>query len=77
MSDIISPKEANCSNCKFSHMMPQDLNLRICKGAPPQAVLVPVPGGARMEHHFPLVNATNDACALHRFRVIDADINNV
>ena len=46
--------------------MKQDITKRLCKGAPPQVILMPTTSGPQMRFHFPLVDSVMDGCALHK-----------
>lgn len=68
-----------CSQCRFGHLVPHDIKVRQCWGAPPQAMLTPA-GGGKVGVNFvrPIVGAGDDTCALFQLRLMPAaqpDIN--
>lgn len=67
---IIKPKMAPCcGGCHFSDPLPQDLKMIICKGLPPQMVVVGVTAqGPQLMPCYPNLPRGNPGCALHRER---------
>lgn len=49
-----------------SRVVKEDLTQRICRGTPPQIVLMPVHGGLQQQHHWPLVSAADEGCSLYK-----------
>lgn len=58
-----------CGNCVHSRIVKQDLTQRICRGAPPQIVIMPVPGGVQQQHHWPVVDAGDEGCGLYKMKL--------
>ncbi len=58
-----------CGNCIFGAVVSQDLTKRVCKGMPPQVVIMPTPQGAQMQFHFPVVESAQAGCALHKGKI--------
>ncbi len=59
-----------CGKCKYGHLHPQDMNARICHGAPPQVFFVPGKMGAPMQlTSRPQVGPNDPACAQFSPRV--------
>ncbi len=48
------------------NIVKQDLTKRICRGAPPQVVVMPVQGGMQVQHHWPLVDSADEGCGLYK-----------
>jgi hypothetical protein len=67
MSDlIIRPKmPETCGGCRFSSPVPQNLQLVVCRGAPPTPVIVgQTPQGLQVESFWPSVPRGQAPCAL-------------
>lgn len=64
-------KILRCGSCFFAKLNPQlmaqDLSKRVCFGAPPSAIQLPVQGGGlTLQMARPIVGVSEDACALYR-----------
>lgn len=61
-----------CGECQHSRSIPDNLQQRVCKGAPPQ--IVPLPTGMgmsiKLQHIWPTVMATDEGCGMFRSKVI-------
>jgi hypothetical protein len=57
---------SKCGECVFGATLPSYLTKRICRGIPPQIVALPVPQGVQLQNMYPLVNASDDGCGLHK-----------
>ena len=67
-----------CGTCEHGHIFKDDITKRICRGAPPQIVVLPTPRGITTQNMWPLVGVGDGACSLHKRRiVIDALNGNV
>ena len=56
-----------CGACYFGKIIPQDFTKRLCHGAPPSAVQIPVTGGKlTLQMARPVVSVSDEACALYR-----------
>lgn len=54
-----------CGNCKYSRIKDAaNLMLRVCKGGPPQVVIVPKGNQLVAEIMWPNVNAAEEGCGL-------------
>lgn len=51
-----------CGMCTHGALWPQDVTKRVCRGGPPQIVVVPTPKGPAVQNMFPLVNASDISC---------------
>jgi hypothetical protein len=81
MTGIMGMKR--CGGCHFAKLNPQilaqDISKRVCYGAPPSAIQMPVQGGRQMlQMARPVVGVSEDACALWKAKdaadiVSDAD----
>lgn len=61
----------NCGNCKHGRVVNGDLTKRVCRGAPPQPVLMPAGmGKVQIQFHWPLVDATDEGCGLYKSKVV-------
>ena len=65
-----------CGTCFFAKINPQlvahDITKRVCFGAPPSAIQLPVQGGRMtLQMARPVVSVSEDACALHRSKDLD------
>lgn len=64
-----------CGNCKFASIVKEDLTKRVCHGAPPQIVPLPIQNslgqmGINLAHHWPLVEVTGQICALYKTKPV-------
>ncbi len=67
----------SCNTCEHSRIVKQDITKRICKGMPPQVVPVPTHGGIQLQFHWPMVEANDEGCGLHKpKKMIDTTIGN-
>lgn len=62
-----------CGGCFFGKFIPQDVSKRVCYGAPPSALQVPAgvgqaPRSTTLQMARPVVNVSDEACALYRPR---------
>lgn len=65
-----------CGKCIHSRSMPENLNNRVCKGAPPQMVPLLQPNfSTTIKHMFPIVLATDEACGLFKPKITVDHIN--
>jgi hypothetical protein len=61
-----------CGTCFFAKISPQvvahDITKRVCYGAPPSAIQMPMQGGRSMTLQMsrPIVGVSEEACSLHR-----------
>lgn len=54
-----------CGDCQHARSVPENLTQRICKGAPPQIVIVPAaPGRLDIKHMWPTILAGDEGCSL-------------
>ena len=65
-----------CSDCAFGYAYAQDMSKRLCKGAPPTPLLMPVQGGVQLQFHWPLLGVNEPACALHKTKIQIIDVTN-
>lgn len=67
-------QKRRCSNCEHSRINPQDMNSRICRGAPPSIVMVPIMtarGQAlQQQAHYPVVGATDEGCGTFKPKLL-------
>ncbi len=60
-----------CGNCANGKVHGSDLTKRICRGAPPTPVMFPAgPGRVQMQFHFPLMDASEEACGMYKPKVL-------
>lgn len=52
----------SCGTCAHARLFPDDMTKRICRGGPPQLVVMPTPRGPAIQTMFPVVNATDEYC---------------
>jgi hypothetical protein len=58
-----------CGQCAHGKLLKDNLQQRVCKGAPPQLVLIPGPGGSvQMIPAFPNVGVNDEACGAFKPR---------
>lgn len=57
-------EKKNCGNCSFASTVPQDLKIRVCKGGPPQAVLM----ANGLQFVYPIVQPENAPCGFHKLK---------
>ena len=58
-----------CGTCHFGIIVNQDITKRLCHGAPPSAIQMPIPrtpGGMTLQMARPVVSVSDMACALYR-----------
>ncbi len=55
-----------CSTCKHGRIIQQDLTKRVCRGAPPQAVVLPDRGSISIQYVWPVVEASDEGCGMYR-----------
>jgi hypothetical protein len=70
-----------CKNCMWAHFMPQDMNMRTCRGAPPQVALAPVKGpngqvGMSTQQFWPSVPLDHPICGAFRRSQTTIDAEN-
>lgn len=65
----------NCGTCEYARMLP-NLSQRICRGAPPQIVAVPLPNGVQLKHMWPTVEAADEGCGAYRAKIVIDHVNN-
>ena len=53
-----------CGQCHFGEIFGADFSKRLCHGAPPSAVQVPLRGQMTLQMTRPVVAVTDRACAL-------------
>ena len=64
----------SCGTCVHGKFVKEDITKRICRGAPPQIIALPMGGGkARLEMHWPLVETNDEGCGMHKPR-FDVDM---
>ena len=60
-----------CRNCEHSRINPQDINSRVCRGAPPCLIAIPQGmGKVALQSHYPLVGATDEGCSLFKPKLL-------
>ena len=71
-----------CRNCMWAHFMPENMQMRTCRGAPPQVVMVPAKGpggqvGMAPQNVWPAVPVDHPICGAFRrsLATIDAEIS--
>lgn len=63
-----------CEHAKFAKELP--LGTRLCKGGPPQALLLPTPaGGVDLKYVWPLVAVKDEACGAWDARALSQPAN--
>lgn len=60
-----------CANCKWADPLKEDLTKRVCRGAPPQIVVLPMPGGLQIKHHWPMVESKGPICGMYKKKTLD------
>lgn len=60
-----------CKHCMWAHFMPQDMQQRTCRGAPPQVMAMPVKGpngqvGMNVQNMWPAVPVDHPICGAFR-----------
>lgn len=68
MSDLIQ----TCGNCKHAAVIKEDFTQRICRGAPPQVVVVQTPRGAGLQCHWPIVPVDGPTCGAFKPKLIES-----
>lgn len=65
-----------CGTCAHARVMAGDLTQRVCRGGVPQVVTVPLPTGQiQVQHRFPIVLATDEACGQYKSKITLDHIN--
>lgn len=55
-----------CGDCEHARSFPQDISKRICKGAPPQAVVT----GQQIQMMWPIVGAADEGCGMFKDKIL-------
>lgn len=59
-----------CGTCEHGVSRADDLTKVDCYGGPPQAIIVPAPGGLNINFVRPPMMKTERACACHKAKLI-------
>ena len=60
-----------CNDCDHARFVAGNLKARLCRGAPPQVVLIPAPPPNRehqIQYLFPMVEPATEACGMFKPR---------
>ena len=60
-----------CKNCMWAHFMPENMQMRTCRGGPPQVLAMPAKGpngqvGIQMQQVWPSVPVDHPICGAFR-----------
>lgn len=65
-----------CGDCIHARVVPDNLQHRICRGAPPQVIATPLQNGSmQIRHMFPTVLATDETCGQFKYKNVIDHIN--
>jgi hypothetical protein len=72
----MTDKCGQCQHAKIGTNKELPLNMRVCKGAPPQLLLLPgsLPGQINLTPVFPNVNINDEACGAFKHRLLTPSI---
>lgn len=58
-----------CGNCQWAGIMPEDVTQRICRGAPPQVVVLPNQKGLQLSYQWPVVKSNGPICSMFKLKL--------